>query len=232
MNNLLYTYEEVCERIEEKELGQFERDDARDKFLWQFSKNGSSLHVNTVMQSRYVLYATEKDFNYIKRKAESLMLDLVLKESKKEMLEAVIAQYEEVTSKAILFVRQGNRVLQEKNAEKNLPHVIIFFTNENLDFVLDCVKENEIKKEKEKEKAAAPKRVMPIYKPAAPKLPELTDDEIKDAIPEGSLVSHTKYGTGTVKAVIEGKIKVLFENSVEKIFAAQVCIDKKLLTVL
>ena len=146
------------------------------------------------------------------------------------MLEAVIAQYEEVTSKAILFIRQGNRVLQEKNAERNLPHVIIFFTNENLDFVLDCVKENALKKEKEK--TVEPKRAMPIYKPAAPKLPELTDEEIKDAIPEGSLVSHTKYGTGTVKAVLEGKIKVLFENSVEKIFAAQVCIDKKLLTVL
>jgi hypothetical protein len=230
MNNLLYTYEEVCERIEEKELTQFERDDARDKFLWQFAKNGSSLHVHTVMQSRYVLYATEKDFNYIKRKAEAAMLDLVLKESKKEMLEAVIAQYEEVTSKAILFIRQGNRVLQEKNAERNLPHVIIFFTNENLDFVLDCVKENAIKKEKEK--AVEVKRVMPVYKPAAPKLPELTDEEIKNAIPEGSVVSHTKYGTGTVKAVLGGKIKVLFENSVEKIFAAQVCIDKKLLTVL
>ncbi|SHJ04864.1 hypothetical protein SAMN02745229_04028, partial [Butyrivibrio fibrisolvens DSM 3071] len=41
-----------------------------------------------------------------------------------------------------------------------------------------------------------------------------------------------KYGKGKVRGILEGKIDVLFEGSVEKVFAAQVCIDKKILTVI
>ncbi|MCR5670379.1 MAG: hypothetical protein K6G10_05175, partial [Butyrivibrio sp.] len=70
MNNLLYIFEEVCDIIIEKGLDHFEREEDDDKFIWNFAKNGSSLHVNTVSQSRYVLYATEKDYNLIHRRAE------------------------------------------------------------------------------------------------------------------------------------------------------------------
>ena len=59
---------------------------------------------------------------------------------------------------------------------------------------------------------------------------ELTDEEIKNVIPEGCAVFHKKYGMGTVKAILEGKVDVLFEGSVEKVFAASLCIDKQLLT--
>ncbi len=225
MNNLLYTYEEVCDLIGEKGLTQFERDDARDKFLWQFSKSGSSLHVRTIMQSRYVLYATEKDFTSLKKKAEESNLAIPLTERDKNVIDQLIGQYEGVASRAILFIKNGNRILQKEDAEKKLPHVIVFFTNENLDFVLDGLCKNDQYKDK--------KEAVKVYVPAAkPKLPELTDDEIKSSIPEGAVVSHSKYGKGTVKAVIEGRIKVLFEDSVEKIFAAQVCLEKNLLTVL
>ncbi|MCR5343087.1 MAG: hypothetical protein K6E70_06980 [Butyrivibrio sp.] len=227
MNNLLYTYEEVCVKIGEKGLLMYERADARDKFLWQFSKGGSTLHVDTVMNSRYVLYATEKDYSAIKRKAEAAGLDLALTERDKCIIEQLIAQYESVESRAILFIRNGNRFMQKEGVERKLAHVIVFFTNENLDFILDGLCTNDAYKEKKEE-------VKKVYvaMPKLPKLPALSDDDIKNTIPEGCVVSHQKYGQGIVKSVIEGRIKVLFEGSVEKIFAAQVCIDKNLLTVL
>ncbi len=236
MNNLLYIYEEVLDLIREKELDQFEREGARDKFLWQFAKNGSSLHVNTINQSRFVLYATEKDFNLIRRKADEANLGIVLKESKKEIIEQIVCQYEEVSSKAILLIRNGNKGLLQNPEEPKLPHVIYLFTNENLEFVLDCIKENEMSKaEASKTKASSSVKTSTFCKVVAapkPKLPELSDDEIKDILPEGCEVSHLKYGHGIVQAVLDGKIRVLFEDSIEKIFAAQVCIEKKLLTVI
>ncbi len=274
MNNLLYIYEEVCDLITEKELDHYEREDAQDKFIWSFAKDGSSLHVNTVSQSHYVLYATEKDFNLIRKRAEDANLGLTIKESKKDIIEMMVSQYEEVASKAILFIRNGNKGLLQNPDEKKLPHVIYFFTNENLEFVLDCLGENaqysgKVRQEKayaEKLKAseelkalaAAQTKLMKSQKygrsrasmlstlgnttvSVSSKLDsyatktvtsELSDEEIKNVIPEGCAVTHKKYGKGTVKAILEGRIDVLFEGSVEKVFAAQVCIDKKLLTVI
>ena len=235
MNNTLYIYEEVCDLIKERKFDQYEREGAKDKFIWQFAKNGSSLHVRTIMQSRFVLYATEKDYNLLMRKADAANLGIVLKESKKEALEMLVAQYEEVSSKAILFIRNGNKGLLQNPEEKKLSHVIYFFTNENLEFVLDCLCENYLESNEPKKvktitvSRTLVQKVVPIQKPA---LPELTDDEIKNVIPEGCAVSHKKYGKGTVKAILEGKIRVLFEDSAEKVFAASVCIDKKLLTVI
>ncbi|MBQ6588265.1 MAG: hypothetical protein IJI01_06270 [Butyrivibrio sp.] len=238
MNNLLYIYEEVCDLVEEKEIELYEREDAQDKFICQFAKGGSSLHVKTIMQSRFVLYATEKDFNLIKKKSDEAGTGIVLKESKKEEIELIVSQYEEVGSKAMLFIRNGNKGLLNNPEEKKLPHVIYFFTNENLEFVLDCIKEGlAIKEKATKSKSVAARGVTgtmikrTVVAPK-PKLPELTDDEIREAIPEGCEVSHVKYGTGVVKSVLEGKIKVLFEDSVEKIFAGSLCVNKKILTVL
>ncbi len=235
MNNLLYIYEEVLDLIKEKELDHYEREGARDKFLWQFAKGGSSLHVNTVMQSRFVLYATEKDFNFIKKKADDANLGIVLKESKKEVIEQIVSQYEEVSSKAILFIRNGNKGLLQNPEEPKLPHVIYLFTNENLEFVLDCISECEktaAVASKAKTSTAARAGFSKVIVAPKPKLPELSDDEIKGILPEGCAVSHTKYGHGVVQAILGGKIKVLFEDSVEKTFAAQVCIEKKLLAVI
>ena len=71
----------------------------------------------------------------------------------------------------------------------------------------------------------------PVY--VAPKIvePELSDDEIKELYPEGCTVEHAKYGQGTIKSVATGKIIVEFEDSLEKILAAKVCIKNKLLKV-
>ena len=293
MNNLLYIYEEVCDLITEKGLDHYEREDVEDKFIWSFAKNGSSLHVNTVTQSRYVLYATEKDFNLIHKRADDANLGITLKESKKDVIEMLVSQYEEVGSKAILFIRNGNKGLLQNPDEKKLAHVIYFFTNENLEFILDCLGENALYSEKVRQEkayaekvkaseelkalAAAQTKLMKSQKygrskasllgginnmsssmqdgmktmtasaygvtnisasinPGTSRIkavtPELTDEEIKNVIPEGCSVSHKKYGKGTVKAILEGRIDVLFEDSVEKVFAAQVCIDKQLLTVI
>lgn len=279
MNNLLYIYEEVCDLITQKGLDHYKREDDYDKFIWTFAKNASSLHVNTVSQSRYVLYATEKDFNLIHKRAEEANLGITLKESKKDVIEMLVSQYEEVASKAILFIRNGNKGLLQNPDEKKLSHVIYFFTNDNLEFILDCLSENVLYSEKlRQEKAYAEKlkaseelkalaaaqtklmksqkygrkaallaspsvKTAPAYsvtsaysysRPGAAKAaaPKLSDDEIKNYIPEGCAVSHKKYGKGKVEGILEGKINVLFEDSVEKTFAAQVCIDKKILTVI
>ena len=286
MNNLLYIYEEVCDLITEKGLDHFERENDEDKFIWSFSKNGSSLHINTVSQSRYVLYATEKDFNLIHKRAEDAGLGITLKESKRDIIEMYVSQYEEVASKAILFVRGGNKGLLQNPDEKKLPHVVYFFTNENLEFVLDCLSENalyseKVRQEKEysekvkaaeelKALAAAQTKLMKSQKYGRSRLSapastragmktmtsvaygvssasvftktgntgvrtasqDLTDDDIRNVIPEGCTVTHKKYGTGTVKAILEGKIDVLFEDSGEKVFAANLCINNRLLTVI
>lgn len=279
MNNLLYIYEEVCDLITQKGLDHYKREDDYDKFIWTFAKNASSLHVNTVSQSRYVLYATEKDFNLIRKRAEEANLGITIKESKKDVIEMLVSQYEEVASKAILFIRNGNKGLLQNPDEKKLSHVIYFFTNDNLEFILDCLSENVLYSEKlRQEKAYAEKlkaseelkalaaaqtklmksqkygrkaallaspsvKTAPAYsvtsaysysRPGAAKAAatKLSDDEIKNYIPEGCAVSHKKYGKGKVEAILEGKINVLFEDSVEKTFSAQVCIDKKILTVI
>ena len=283
MNNLLYIFEEVCDLIAQRELNHFDRENDEDKFIWSFAKNGSSLHVNTVSQSRYVLYATEKDFNLIHKRAEDAGLGITLKESKKDIIEMYVSQYEEVASKAILFIRNGNKGLLQNPDEKKLSHVIYFFTNENLEFVLDCLAENalyspKVRQEKEyseklkaseelKALAAAQTKLMKSQKYGRSRVSsphvltktmtaaaysatnataytktggsgnkavtnELTDEEIRNHIPEGSFVSHKKYGKGTVKTVLEGKIEVLFEDSVEKVFAAKVCINNGLLTLI
>ena len=246
MNNLLYIYEEVLDLIKEKNLDKFEREGARDKFTWQFSEKGSSLHVQTVNQSRFVLYATENDFNLIKRKADDANLGIVLKESKKDVIELMVSQYEEVASKAILFIRNGNKGLLQNPEEPRLPHVIYLFTNENLEFLLDCIAEGQQNQlNKKTSTTAAAKAVRPVRPTPASKMgiykvlttpkakaPELSDDEIKNVLPEGCEVSHAKYGQGVVQEIAEGKVTVLFEDSLEKTFAASVCIDKKLLKVI
>ena len=54
---------------------------------------------------------------------------------------------------------------------------------------------------------------------------------IKEIYPEGSEVTHVKYGQGTIKSVAAGKIVVEFEDSLEKILAAKICVKNKLLKV-
>lgn len=226
MDNQLYSYEEVCEIIQDKGLKMIMKRDENLNKICQFGDRGSILNVNTLLYNRYQIHATEKDYNAIKRMAESENLAIVLRENDKDEIEDVISGYEEVGSKAVLFIKNGNRLLQLNETEKNLPHEIVFFTNGNLDLILDCLCENDTYKPKSKSKVATPVVV-------APKVvePELSDDEIKEVYPEGSTVSHVKYGEGVVKTVAAGKITVAFADSVEKIFAAKVCIKNKLLTV-
>ena len=224
MDNQLYSYEEVCELIEHKDLKILKKRDEDLNKICQFGERGSILNVNTLLYNRYQFHATEKDFNAIKRMAESENLAIVLRETDKDEIEDLVSGYEEVGSKAILFIKNGNRLIQLNETEKNLPHEIIFFTNENLDLILDCL--CEIDKSKTKQKVAAP--VVKVTKVVEP---ELTDEEIREIYPEGCAVTHTKYGHGIVKLVSTGRITVEFDNSVEKILGAKICIKNKLLTV-
>ncbi|MBE5859621.1 MAG: hypothetical protein E7301_05795 [Butyrivibrio sp.] len=227
MDNQLYSYEEVCNLIREKGLKEFEREDATINSLWQFGERGSSLHVNTFCYQRFELYATEKDFNLLKKRADEKGLSIMLRESKKDDIDLMISGYESVGSKAILFYKNGNKGLLQIPTEKNLPHKIIFFTNENLEFVLDVIHEGELTKAKSTSKGKVQQRVVFVPKP---KEPEMTVEEIEEYYSEGCIVSHSKYGQGTVKEISEGKIAVTFEGAVEKVFAARICIDKKILT--
>lgn len=223
MDNQLYSYEEVCEIIQEKDLKMtMGRDEDLNK-ICKFGDRGSILNVNTLIYNRYQLHATEKDFNSIKRMAEAENLAIVLRENDKDEIEDVITGYEEVGSKAILFIKNGNKLYQLNETEKNLPHEIVFFTNENLDVVLECLCENDSYMPK---KAAAPVVVVPKVVE-----PELSDDEVKEIYPEGSAVKHVKYGQGTIKSVESGKIVVEFADAAEKILSAKICIKNKLLAV-
>ncbi|MBO6241824.1 MAG: hypothetical protein J6O61_13440 [Butyrivibrio sp.] len=224
MENLLYSYEESCALIQDKGLKMtMKRDEDLNK-LCQFGSHGSILNVNTLLFDRYQIHATEKDYNSIKRMAESEGLAIVLRETEKDELEDVISGYEEIGSKAILFIKNGNKVLQLNETEKNLPHEIIFFTNENLDFILDCLCENS--EYKPKQKVAAP--VVKVEKVVEP---QLTDEEIKEIFPEGHTVIHNTYGQGTIKEVSNGKVTVEFADSIIKILSAKICIKNKLLKV-
>ncbi|WP_029233316.1 hypothetical protein [Butyrivibrio sp. VCB2006] len=225
MDNQLYSYEEACELIQEKGLKMtMKRDEDLNK-LCQFGEKGSILNVNTLLYDRYQIHATEKDYNAIKRMADSEGLAIVLKENDKDEIEDMITGYEEVGSKAILFIKNGNRVLQLNETDKNLPHEIIFFTNDNLDIILECLCENDTYKPKPKTSAPV------VVKPQKVAEPELTDDEIREIYPEGCTVAHAKYGQGTIKSIASGKVVVEFEDSSERILAAKICIKNKLLAV-
>ncbi|MBQ3641590.1 MAG: hypothetical protein IJR29_06730 [Butyrivibrio sp.] len=225
MDNQLYSYEEACEFIQNKDMKVIMKRDEDLNNICQFGEHGSILNVNTLLYNRYQLHATEKDYNAIKRMAESENLAIVLRETDKDEIEDVVSGYEEVGSKAILFIKNGNKLYQLNETEKNLPHEIIFFTNENLDLIVECISENEISASKSK---AAP-QVVKYVKPVEP---ELTDDEIKEIYPEGSEVAHTKYGNGKVTSVSSGKITVEFEDNIVKILSAKICIKNKLLSVI
>ncbi|MCR5770188.1 MAG: hypothetical protein K6G87_03010 [Butyrivibrio sp.] len=225
MDYQLYSYDEVCEIIKEKGLIMTTGRDEDNNKICQFGDHGSILNVNTLLDNRYQIHATEKDYNSIKRMAESDGLAIVLRENSKEEVEDAIAGYEEVGSKAILFVKNGNRVLKLNETDKNLYHEIIFFTNENLDVILDTLCDNENYK-------PSKKVVKHVYVAPKPVEPEMSDDEIKEILPEGSKVTHAKFGQGIIKEVASGKVKVEFADSMEKIFAAKICIKNKLLKVI
>lgn len=220
MDNQLYSYEEACELIKDKGLKVSIKRDDDLSVLCQFGNNGSILNVNTLIYDRYQIHATEKDYTSIKRMAESENLAITITENDKDEIEDIISGYEEIGSKAILFIKNGNKLYRLNETENYLPHEIIFFTNENLDLILECLCENTTYKPK-----------APVTPVVAPKViePELTDDKIKEIYPEGSTVEHAKYGTGTVKSVATGRITVEFEGSNEKILGAKICIKNKLL---
>ncbi|MCR4998060.1 MAG: hypothetical protein K6A61_12280 [Butyrivibrio sp.] len=221
----LYSYEEVCSLIEEKGLKKFDRKNADINSIWQFGEKRSCLQVRTAVSDRYVMYATESDFNAIKRKADQEGLALVLTERTSELLEAVISEYEKVSSKAILFIRNGNRIMQPSPVEMSIPHKIVFFTNENLEYVLDILKENDNNKSKAKNQ----KVVYHFVAPKKEKEPEIEAEKIGEIFPLESRVSHDKYGEGTVTSITDGRITVDFDDFEEKIFSATICITKKLL---
>ncbi|SFP65203.1 hypothetical protein SAMN04487928_105102 [Butyrivibrio proteoclasticus] len=224
MENQLYSYEEVCSLIQDKGMIMtMMRDEDLNK-LCQFGSRGSILNVNTLLFNRYQIHANEKDYNAIKRMAESEGLAIVIRENEKDEVEDAISGYEEIESKAILFIKNGNRVLQLNDTDKSLPHEIVFFTNDNLDLVLECLCENDSYKPK-------PKSTSPVVKVVKPVEPELTDDEIKEIFAEGCEVNHKTYGHGLVKTVLNGKLTVEFDDSVEKILSAKICIKNKLLSV-
>lgn len=224
MENQLYSYEEVCSLIQDKGMIMtMMRDEDLNK-LCQFGNRGSILNVNTLLFNRYQIHANEKDYNSIKRMAESEGLAIVIRETEKDEVEDVITGYEEIESKAILFIKNGNRVLQLNDTDKSLAHEIVFFTNENLDLILECLCENDSYKPK-------PKVAAPVVKLVKPVEPELTDDEIKNIFAEGCEVTHNTYGHGMVKSVLNGKITVEFDDSVEKILSAKICLKNKLLSV-
>ena len=221
MDNQLYSFEEVCELMENRNLVQFERDDSQRGSFWQLKENGSTLYVKTKEQKRFVLCVTESDYNSIRKKADNANLCIVLKESKKEEVAQIISQYESVASKAILFIRFGNKILNPEFTGKNPPHEIVAFTNESLEFLLDCLCANDAYVPK------TPVKFVPKVKKVQE--PELTDDEIKDVFPEGCEVFHPKYGEGTITQVSAGKITVLFEDDELKILSAKICINKQIL---
>ncbi len=217
----LYSYEEVCSLITEKGLSHYERENADIHALWQFGNKRSCLQARTTVYDRYVIYATETDFNAIKRKADNEGLALILTEKTPELLEAVISEYEKISSKAILFIRNGNRIMQPSPVECSIPHKIVFFTNESLEFVLDVLCANEKYKPKQKN--------VVYFMPKKEKEPEIEADKIGEIFPIESRVSHAKFGEGTVIAISDGRITVDFDDSTEKIFSATLCINKKLL---
>lgn len=221
--NGLYTFDEVCSFIEEKGLSKCERKNADINAIWQFGQKRSCLQARTNIFNRYVVYATESDFNAIKKKADQNGLALILTEKKSELLEAVINEYEAVKSKAILFIKNGNRIMQPSPVECSIPHEIVFFTNENLHFVLDVLSENSKSKKKTEQKNVY------TFVPKKEKEPEIEAEKISEIFPLESRVSHGKYGAGTVINISDGRITVDFDDYSEKIFSANVCISKNLL---
>ncbi len=218
-----YSFEEVCSLIEEKGLNRFERDNADLNSIWQFGPKRSCLQAHTTVFDRYVLYATESDYNAIRKKADEEGLALILTEKSAELLDTVINEYENVKSKAILFIRNGNRIMQPSPVECSISHKIVFFTNENLEFVLDIIAENEKSRKK-----TGPQKVY-TFVPKKEKEPEIEAEKISEIFPIESRVLHGKYGEGTVTNISDGRITVDFDDFEEKIFSATICITKSLL---
>lgn len=220
--NGFYTFEEVCSFIEEKGFDRSDRPNDDINAIWQFGQKRSCLQARTSIFDRYIVYATETDYNAIKKKADQEGLALILTEKTSELLDAVINEYEQVKSKAILFIKNGNRIMQPSPVECSIPHKIVFFTNENLEFVLDVISENAKSKKKVEQKKVF------TFKPKE-KEPEIEAEKISEIFPLESRVSHGKYGAGTVTNISDGRITVDFDDYSEKVFSANICITKSLL---
>lgn len=217
----LYSFDEVCGMIEEKGFKRFDRHDDQVKHTWQFKDRGSMLCVDTLFNSRFVIYATERDYTALKRKADAQGLSEPVSIQDKNKINEMIGMFESVGSRAILFIKHGNKRLNPETAEGYIPHEIVFFTNGNLDFMLSCLAEIE--------SYVVPKVTYVPKKAVVKEIPVISEEELQDKFPVGCVVSHARYGEGTVEDTAEGKIRVCFEDGTEKIFAAALCVSKNLL---
>ena len=217
----LYSFDEVCGMIEEKGFKRFDRHDDQVKHTWQFKDRGSMLCVDTLFNSRFVIYATERDFTALKRKADAQGLSEPVSIQDKNKINEMIGMFENVGSRAILFIKHGNKRLNPETAEGYMPHEIVFFTNDNLDFMLGCLGEIE--------SYVVPKVTYVPKKPLVKEIPAISEEELLDKFPVGCAVSHARYGEGTVEDASEGKITVTFDDGTQKVFAAALCVQKNLL---
>ena len=139
----LYDFETASQIMDSRGLKRNHRnDDISGKFR-QFAKGGSSLHVKTARGKRYILYSTVTDFSNIKASVNSDGKEFIILENVKDKKStAELERIMRESTNAVVLIPNGNRKLHN-SAESTLPHEIVFFTNDNFEYVLSILVRNE-----------------------------------------------------------------------------------------
>lgn len=137
-----YSVDKAMSIMENKGLGMFPR--AYDGHYRQFNKFASSLHIKS-KKREYALCCTDIDFSNIVRNCKTKNYRYILINSAtSETIKYIQNIIRENEPDIIICIKNGNQILYSSSAEKYIPHMIKFFTNENFNFVTDVLCENNI----------------------------------------------------------------------------------------
>ena len=141
----IYSAEETKRIIANKGLGHFERAD--DKRYHQFNKDASSLHIK-VRKREYALCSTDTDYsNIVAACKKDNCKYIVVNELDRTTINDLVEMIKESEPETIVCIKDGNKIVNPSTAESYIPHYVKFFSNDNLEFVLDVLYQNELNRE-------------------------------------------------------------------------------------
>ena len=140
MSEKLYNFAEASKIMESKGLGNNNRKDATN--FRQFTENGSSLHINSANLKRFTLFSTDGDYTSLLHQVKLdnkayIEMSIENKDEVKSLLDQVV-EFKEV----FVFIRNGNKVLHAGSAEKYIPNIVIAYSNDNFEYMLDVLAKN------------------------------------------------------------------------------------------
>ena len=96
----------------------------------------------------YALYSTDTDYtNIVAACKKDNCKYIVVNELDRTTINDLVEMIKESEPETIVCIKDGNKIVNPSTAESYIPHYVKFFSNDNLEFVLDVLYQNEINRE-------------------------------------------------------------------------------------